>query len=130
MVRTARLLALPGFRHWASPPKASPRQRQSATRPPDSHPTGLPPARADAHDQRSTAYTINHPVSGRTPRRSFHIHVCDAGLVLVECRTLMRQATRQVAPCPSSDADQLPGLVGVRSRRVSAPLLDHDTVTA
>src|SRR5690242_5128024 len=66
MLRTARLLPLKGFRHWASLPKVSPRQRQSATGPPDSYPdrtcTGkrrrARPAINRLHDQP--------PVSGRT----------------------------------------------------------------
>jgi hypothetical protein len=66
MLRTARLLPHKGFRHWASPPQVSPRQRQSATGPPDSYPdrtyTGkrrrARPAINRSHDQP--------PVSGRT----------------------------------------------------------------
>ena len=66
MLRTARLLPLQGFRHWASPPAVSPQRRQSATGPPDSYPD-----RTYTGKQRRARPTINRlhdqpPVSGRT----------------------------------------------------------------
>src|SRR5438093_9969738 len=68
MLRTARLLPLKGFRHWASPPKVSPRQRQSATGPPDSYPD-----RTHTGKRRRARPAINRlhdqpPVSGHTPQ--------------------------------------------------------------
>src|SRR6266571_2755365 len=70
MLRTARLLPLKGFRHWASPPTVSPRQRQSATGPPDSYPD-----RTHTGKQRRARPAINRlhdqpPVSGRTAEKT------------------------------------------------------------
>jgi hypothetical protein len=54
MLRTVRLLPQQGFRHWASTPRVSPRNRQPATGPPDSYPdrthTGK---RRQAYEHRS-----------------------------------------------------------------------------
>src|SRR5689334_24608732 len=93
MLRTARLLPLKGFRHWASPPKVSPRQRQSATGPPDSYPdrtcTGkrrrARPAINRLHDQP--------PVSGRTAQE-------------VECLRLAQAPTLPVSVGKPPELDQ------------------------
>jgi len=42
MLRTASLLPLKGFRHWASTPPVSRRNRQSATGPPGNYPDRTP----------------------------------------------------------------------------------------
>ena len=101
MLRTARLLPLKGFRHWASPPKVSPRRRQSATGPPDSYPD-----RTCTGKQRRARLTINRlhdqpPVSGRTAEqiksRIATFLREDMKLELSKSKTLITHATSQAA---------------------------------
>lgn len=70
MLRTARLLPLQGFRHWASPPKVSLDNASLLRGLLTATPTGLTPASDDEHDQRSTVYTTNLQSLDTQPKKS------------------------------------------------------------